>query len=49
MRLNAIWGLENKDKPCDILKAKVDVMQVAEGGVFFDVLPETQKFEVEGN
>jgi hypothetical protein len=49
MRLNAIWGMENKEKPCDILKAEVDVMQVAEGGVFYDVLPETQqKFESDG-
>ena len=47
MRLNAIWGLENKDKPFDIQKAQVDVMQVAEGGVFYDVLPESQKFDVE--
>lgn len=44
MRLNAVWGHENKDLPLDIMRAQVDPNQVAEGGVFFDVLPETEKF-----
>ena len=44
MRLNAVWGLENKDKPMEILKAEVDVQMVAEGGVFFNVLPEVEKY-----
>lgn len=43
MRLNAIWGLEKRDKQVDIFKARVNEQEVAEGGVFYDVLPETQK------
>jgi hypothetical protein len=44
MRLNAVWGHENKDKPQDIRKCVVKASEVAEGGVFFNVLPETEKF-----
>ena len=47
MRLNAIWGLEKRDKQVDIFKARVTELEVAEGGVIYDVLPETQRVSSE--
>lgn len=38
MRLNAVWGLEEKGPTEDIKKAEVDLDLADQGGVVYDVL-----------